>query len=144
MCNLESAKKGAVNIDLMNYSTFALICILIAGCQNRPNQELYDEVMAIHDEVMPKMNDIYKAKITLKKQLEMPGLSDEKRREINDKVAQLDSADEGMMVWMRQFNPIPDSLGEEKAREYLESELTKVKKVKEDILEALKAAGQSD
>jgi hypothetical protein len=42
-----------------------------------------------------------------------------------------------MMIWMRQFNPIPDSLGEEKAREYLEDEMTKVKKVREDILQAL-------
>ena len=33
------------------------------------NQALYDEVMKIHDEVMPKMNDIYKLKEELKNQI---------------------------------------------------------------------------
>ena len=112
--------------------------------QNSPNQELYDEVMSIHDEIMPKMNDIYKARTALTKQLEAPGLTDAKRSEVNDKVAQLDSADESMMVWMRKFNPIPDSLGEEKARKYLEEELVKVKKVRENILQALKRVKPPD
>lgn len=102
------------------------------------NQALYDEVMKIHDEVMPKMNDIYKIKQDLKKKLdETKDLSEEKKKELEQTIAQLDSASEGMMVWMREFNPLPDSLGEEKAREYLEDEMERVKKVKEDILEAL-------
>jgi hypothetical protein len=43
-----------------------------------------------------------------------------------------------MMVWMNEFNPMPDSVaGEEKAREYLENEMEKIKKVKENILQAL-------
>jgi hypothetical protein len=128
----------------MNYSTFALICVLIAGCQNRPNQELYDEVMAIHDEVMPKMDDIYKAKAVLKKQLETPGLTESKKKKINNKIAQLDSAGESMMVWMREFDPIPDSLGEEKARQYLKDELVEVKQVRENILHALENAQQAE
>ena len=41
---------------------------------------------------------------------------------------------------MHHFNPIPDSLGEEKAREYLEDEMEKVKKVKADILESMEEA----
>lgn len=140
---------------MKSFSAFALICLVIAGCQqkarehhgdleNSPNQALYEEVMVIHDEVMPKMDDIYKTKTALKKRLETPGLSEMQKKEINDKIAQLDSADESMMVWMRKFDPIPDSLGEEKAREYLEQELVKVKKVRENILQALKNARQAD
>jgi hypothetical protein len=34
------------------------------------NQELYNEVMKIHDEVMPKMNDIHATKMDLKERLE--------------------------------------------------------------------------
>jgi hypothetical protein len=41
---------------------------------------------------------------------------------------------------MRAFDPLPDSLGEEKAREYLETEMEKVKQVRENILEALEKA----
>lgn len=106
-----------------------------------PNQALYDEVMKVHDEVMPKMNDIYKLKQELKKQLEeSKNLAAEKKQEIENTIAKLDSASDGMMVWMREFDPIPDSLGEERAREYLENEMERVKKVKQDILEAIEKA----
>ena len=127
--------------------------VVLVGCKDRsgdhhgehggesgPNQALYDEVMNIHDEVMPKMNDLYKAKAALTKQLnENPDLSDDEKQEIRDKIARIDSASEGMMVWMRQFDPLPDSLGEEKAKAYLEGELIKVKQVREDILEVLES-----
>ena len=134
--------------------TILFIALLLVnnGCQTRsddhqhhdiedagPNQKLYDEVMEIHDEVMPKMNDLHKTKTSLKTRLELPGLPAQDRKEIEIKIARLDSASEGMMIWMRQFNPPADSLGEEKARAYLESELVKVKEVREDILEALEA-----
>lgn len=107
--------------------------------ESSANQELYDEVMRIHDEVMPRMNDIYKLKTAKKTRLEMPALPEQERQQIQNDIARLDSASEGMMVWMREFDPIPDSLGEEKARAYLEAELEKVKQVKEDILEALQS-----
>ena len=112
--------------------------------KNSPNQELYDEVMRIHDEVMPKMNDLYKAKTALKTRMEMPGLPENERQEIQMNVARLDSASEGMMIWMREFDPLPDSAGEDKARAYLEEELMKIKKVKENILNALKISASGD
>lgn len=102
------------------------------------NQVLYNEVMKIHDEVMPKMEDIHRRKETLKKKLAEPGLTAEQKKQTEAKIAQLDSAGESMMIWMREFNPIPDSAGEEKAREYLESEMEKVKRVRENIVAALK------
>jgi proline dehydrogenase len=105
------------------------------------NQALYDEVMKVHDEVMPKMNDIYKLKEELKNQIaNTPEMVEEKQKEIEAAILKLDSASEGMMVWMRNFNPLPDSLGEEQAKEYLENEMEKVKKVRAEILEALEKA----
>lgn len=136
-------------------STLLLILSLffIASCQQSgdqqdghaekqpgANQELYDEVMSIHDEVMPKMNDLHKKKTALRTRLEMPGLPEQEKQEIENEISRLDSASEGMMVWMRQFDPLPDSAGEDKARAYLEAELKKVKQVREDILEALQSA----
>lgn len=131
-----------------------LIMVFIAGCTTKKNngehshdehdsanQALYDEVMKVHDEVMPKMNDIYKLKEQLKKEIaNAPGLVEGKRKEIESAIRQLDSASEGMMVWMRNFNPLPDSLGEEKARKYLEEQKAKVNKVKEDMLQAIDEA----
>ena len=105
------------------------------------NQALYDEVMKVHDEVMPKMNDIYKLKGQLKERIDnTPGLAEDKKKEIESIIVRLDSASEGMMVWMRKFNPLPDSLGEEQAKEYLEGEMEKIKKVREDVRKALEDA----
>jgi len=119
------------------------IIALIWGCgqKTHDNQALYDEVMKVHDEVMPKMDDIYKLKQELKKQMaDSAALAVEKRKMIEGNIMRLDSASENMMVWMRNFNPIPDSLGEEKARAYLEDQKEKIKKVKEEMLEAIDEA----
>ena len=132
----------------------ALITLLVIGCDPKKNngghsqdehqggnQELYDEVMKVHDEVMPKMDDIYKYKVRLKKQItDDPAMAPEKEKTIEAVILKLDSASDGMMVWMRNFNPLPDSLGVEQARSYLEEEKKKVVKVKEDMLEAIEEA----
>jgi hypothetical protein len=108
------------------------------------NQLLYNEVMKVHDQVMPKMDDLHRKKQELKKKItDTPGLTAEQKQGIEMRIAKIDSASEGMMVWMRKFNPLSDSDGEEKAREYLENEMEKVKKVREDILEALREAEEN-
>lgn len=102
------------------------------------NSALGDEVMKVHDEVMPKLDDIYKLKEQLKNKIaETPAMADAKKKEIEAVILKLDSASEGMMVWMRHFDPMGDSLSVEQKREYLENEMEKVRKVREDIYEAL-------
>ena len=122
-------------------SLFILSLVWGCGQKTQDNQALYDEVMKVHDEVMPKMDDIYKLKQELKKQIaDSSNLAIEKRKTIEATILKLDSASENMMVWMRNFNPLPDSLGEEKARAYLEDQQEKIKKVKEEMLEAINEA----
>ena len=122
-------------------SLFLLSLVCSCGQKTQDNQALYDEVMKVHDEVMPKMDDIYKLKQELKKQIaDSATLAIEKRKTIESAILKLDSASENMMVWMRSFNPLPDSLGEEKARAYLEEQQEKIEKVKEEMLEAINAA----
>ncbi|HEY8934035.1 MAG TPA: hypothetical protein VIM65_02400 [Cyclobacteriaceae bacterium] len=99
------------------------------------NAALLDEVDKLHMELMGKMEDIYKKKEELQKELD--GATDDKKKELENAIAKLDSADQSMMDWMHNFKPLPDSVGTEKAREYLETEMEKIKKVKDDILEAL-------
>jgi hypothetical protein len=138
-------------------NVFCFLLMVNFACQQKPvddhdaeaedvvetsgNQELYNEVMKIHDEVMPKMENIHRAKQEIREKIEKsPNLSSVERIELDAMIARLDSAGESMMIWMREFNPLPDSLGEEKARAYLENEIERVKKVRANILEALEAA----
>jgi len=105
---------------------------------NTGNETLYKEVMDVHNEVMPRMDDIFKLKEALKNKVaNTPAMPDENKKKIEATILQLDSAGEGMMIWMRKFNPLPDSTGHDEAKAYLENEMVKVKKVRQDILDAL-------
>ncbi|HTH55313.1 MAG TPA: hypothetical protein VL728_04665 [Cyclobacteriaceae bacterium] len=99
-----------------------------------PNQALYDQVMDVHDEVMPKTDEIYKLKKDLQDKIaKSPDMMADKKKELDRIIHELDSADHSMMDWMHKFNPLPDSANQEKAREYLENEMEKIKKVRELI-----------
>ena len=108
---------------------------------NDPNQALYEEVMAVHDEVMPKSGQIYQLKKDLQDRMaKSTTLSDERKKEIEQTIAELDSADHAMMDWMHKFQPTADSTNQEAAREYLENEMERIKKVKELIEMSLQRA----
>jgi regulator of replication initiation timing len=99
------------------------------------NRVLYDQVMDIHDEVMPRMEDIEALKRKLKDQIAAsPTLVEEERRKLERRIANLDSVGQLMWDWMHEFSPLPDSLGQEAAREYYESELERIKQVREAML----------
>jgi hypothetical protein len=112
-----------------------------AANSDNPNQALYDQVMDIHDEVMPRSEDIYQLKKEIQEKIaNTPDLIAEKKKELEMTIAQLDSADQSMMDWMHHFHPLPDSADQEKARAYLESEMEKIKKVRELTNESIEKA----
>ena len=117
-----------------------MVIVLICTMTNCGEKEksLYDQVMDIHDEVMPKMNDIYKMKKSLKDSISnTPDMPEETKLKLGQRILQLDSAGNSMMVWMREFNP-PDQKEKEAFNKYMETELVKVKKMREDVMRALK------
>lgn len=114
-----------------------LITLLIISCgppKDPAYQKLYDEVMVIHDDVMPKMTDINRAKKKLRK------LKDGTNEElITLQIEQLDAADEAMMSWMHEFDaPELPSLAEN--LDYLNKEKTKIQEVSDQMLLSLKEA----
>ena len=109
------------------------------------NQLLKDEVIAIHDEVMPYMGELR----SLKKEVDNKSDSlankdaeafaaDNKRLESISK--QLEDAFEGMFIWMRQFKAPEETMDEEAAKSYLLNQKELVEKVNEDIKQAMKVA----
>ncbi len=99
------------------------------------NTILYNQVMDIHDEVMPRMEDLYNLKKDLQTKLTSASAADQPA--IAARIAKIDSASQLMMDWMHEFNPPADTANQEEARAYLEIEMEKVKKVKEAINETL-------
>jgi hypothetical protein len=106
-----------------------------------PNEALYNQVMDVHDEVMPRMEDIYTLKKNLQEQIaNTPDMVVERKQQLEAIISNLDSASNAMMDWMHKFEPLPDSVDQEKAREYLESEIERIKKVKELMNESIEKA----
>jgi hypothetical protein len=90
---------------------------------------------------MPKMDDLYSSKEKLQNIIaKTPTLAAEKQSAIEATIVELDSASESMMIWMRQFDPLPDSVGVDRAREYLENEMEKIQQVRSMVYEALEHA----
>ncbi len=108
---------------------------------NNPNQALYDQVMDVHNEVMPKSDQLYQLKKELQDKIaQTPALSQDKKKQLHQIISELDSADRSMMDWMHKFKPLPDSANQESAREYLENEMEKIKKVRDLINGSLQKA----
>ncbi len=136
-----------------------VVCALITGCSkpsehdhhhhgtaegDDPNSILYNQVLDVHDEVMPQMDEIERLKRELKEQIaNTPDLVVEKKQKLEQVISNLDSAGMAMMDWMHELVPLdelPDSVDTEEARAYYESEMERIKKVRELMAEAIAKA----
>lgn len=108
--------------------------------QQSPTDLLKTEVNKVHDEVMPKMGDLYKLKKRLQEMDTTAATPPERKAEIPGTIQKLDSAYDGMMHWMHQYKPEQYESDDQELRKYLESEITKIQQVRDDMLSALEKA----
>ncbi|MFN3316605.1 MAG: hypothetical protein ACK40K_07320, partial [Raineya sp.] len=113
-----------------------------SGKLSKENQALYDEVMKIHDEVMPKQSVIAKYRDTLDLELkdekvQKDTLSLNKYKQIRE---QLNYAYQAMNIWMQEFEVNYEGKSEAEIKAYLEKEKEKISKVSEKMLSSLEAA----
>ena len=107
---------------------------LMSSCKNAPKEKtpldlLYDEVMAVHDEVMPLMSDMHKNERALKKYINPKlDLTDAQRNSVRTNVTNLENTAEAMMEWMSSFSK-PKDEDSASATKYLEAEKLKITKV---------------
>ncbi|MDH5476020.1 MAG: viral A-type inclusion protein [Cyclobacteriaceae bacterium] len=133
--------------------------IILFSCNNENKQDnnneemsaqeqrdvLYQEVITVHDEVMPKMEDIVllqeKIRIQINSLNEVDSSSSRVSglREMN---ALLESADNAMMNWMREFKPEMNAkeVENEVALKYLENEMDRIHEVKKVVNESISSA----
>jgi hypothetical protein len=110
------------------------------------NEKLRAEVIAVHDEVMPKMGQLKslgrkaldKAE-ALQNETEVDSSAVEQYRLLaND----LNKAYDAMFEWMRQYEPTDGELSKEDIKVYLENQMVLVTEVNKEIKEALDKADQ--
>lgn len=133
-----SAPEFASNQFIMKikaYFTGILLISLVYSCkQSNQVEDLQNEVMSIHDEVMPEMGPL----MNLKKQLkDTISHLDSGNQAIADSltliVGQLEEADEAMMQWMRNYSPPPEDMKQEEALQYLQLKKEEILEVRDKI-----------
>lgn len=126
-----------------------LLLMLSIGCSSSSNEEassseidaLLEEVMDIHDEVMPEMGNIHKLGKDLEKKM-ADSQDAEANKHIQEVIQRLKASNEGMMTWMKEFKQPKSGDEEAETIAYLKGEKEKVNKVKEDMLGSMELAQQ--
>ncbi|MEQ9424347.1 MAG: hypothetical protein RJQ09_08030 [Cyclobacteriaceae bacterium] len=127
----------------MKYLAFPVIVLLIVSCgedKKALRQARFDEVMAVHDEVMPEMGTIRKLQKDILAKAELISVEDSTGSAQNDLqvlAQELEAANESMMDWMREFSDPGEDIPHEEAMSYYEDQLKKVTEVKRSMLEAI-------
>lgn len=102
------------------------------------------EVIAIHDEVMPKMGQLKSMeKSALEKMDELAAMEpvDSVRiGQLRELAAELDQAYEGMFVWMRQYETEDGERTPEEVKQYLDEQMLLVTEVNKNMKSALAKA----
>jgi len=108
----------------------------------KAEQEIYDEVMSLHENLMKKMNDIYDLRKKLESKidsLEKSGISTEI---IKKRIADLEAGDKAMMDWMHNYSALPDSVPHDSVMNYYNDQKGKITHVKNSMMDALEKAQQ--
>ena len=118
------------------------LALLFSACKDRPNPDalnnesedstLFEEVMAIHDEVMPEMATLHRLKKQLQ-EIETP----ENKDFIATHIKSINESDDAMMTWMATFELPSD---ESEVDEYLRGEKVKVSEVRDLMNTAISSA----
>ncbi len=101
-------------------------------------KKLHNEVMEIHDSVMPRMSEIAKLKREMKKMLN-DNANSAKADSIQQLVYQLGEADEAMMNWMGEFKK-PDYSNFEQAKSIYTKEKVKIESVRDKMITTISKA----
>lgn len=105
----------------------------------RAEDQAWDKMMEVHDEVMPEMAAMNRVGRELKS---VSGDLDKKSEleKVNKAVKDLEAASEGMMEWMsslQQLKQLRENMSHEEIMDYLQSETEAIARIKTDMLRSL-------
>lgn len=136
-------------MKILYLNIFVILLLAVSCGEKKPTESktdaLLDKVMAVHDEVMPKMSDIMRLKKELNAKIDelLAAGEDEnsdKITELKKAIENLDNSNEGMMSWMRQFERNFEGQVEEEVLKYLDDQMTKIENVSYAMKSAIKNA----
>ncbi|MDP4579751.1 MAG: hypothetical protein NWS66_05245 [Saprospiraceae bacterium] len=105
----------------------------LVSCKNNDAEVLHNEIMDIHDEVMPKTGEITYLYMSFRKKVETDStISEENKMELLKQADDLEKAEDEMMVWMNDYIP-PHKMRSSKNEKQIIDYLQNQKKIISDI-----------
>jgi len=130
----------------MSYTSMLLVMIFfLINCSGDSRRSHIDaveqEVMEVHNHVMPLMGEVARLKDELEKSKEnLDSLAIEQAEAIDILLLELSAANEGMMDWMRSYSGDFSKMEQEEIEKYLNEQKKEIKKVEARITRAIEAA----
>lgn len=132
-------KKYSFIISILTLTISQFACSSEKKTALSEREQLYQEVMEIHDAVMPKMSDINRVKRKLSELIATDStLTEDEKILMTNGIAALITAETGMTGWMRAFEVPKAGDPDNKVIEYLNNEKQKISQVSEMMLNSLK------
>ena len=129
---------------MKNALILLVLSFLVVSCGGYDTKAKVDEIFEVHDEVMPMLGEVMvlKNRVLEKANSESDSL---KVVALQELAQDLDNAQRGMMLWMNEWaaNAEPhknEQSNLEERKVFLEAEMDKVTKVKEDIISSIEVA----
>lgn len=121
-----------------------LLSVFLFSCQSMDEtkiKELKEEVLQVHDEVMPKMSKLSSTRRDLEALADSLLATDSvKAGDVMTAASDIKAANDGMRSWMQNFEMEPEGSNDE-VLQYFEDQKVSISKVKEDMENSL-AKGQ--
>jgi len=92
----------------MMYARLLIVFLVLNlfSCQNNDAEVLHNQIMDIHDEVMPKTGEIAYLYLAFRKKVETDStISINQKMELLKQADDLEKAEDEMMVWMNDYTP---------------------------------------
>lgn len=122
-----------------------MIALAFSACNTEQStqEKLWDEMMVVHDEVMPKMGDLNRLSRDIRAQLDtVPPIDTLLKLQQLDLLIRLGKAEEGMMAWMSDLKLLDDLRATKSHKEiiqYLETEKQRIGAVRDSMLVGIEA-----
>lgn len=126
--------------------TFLLSCDNSSSEKSEKKEEvkkLKEEVMHIHDSIMPQMNKVIELKSKLRQGIDDSAyVSPEMRDSAKSIMKRLEKADKAMSEWMHNYEPPKLDTGVADAKQYLQKQKEKISKVQHVFKKSIEDANE--
>lgn len=129
----------------MRLGAFLLLLIALSACSNQEQkiEEQLANVMAVHDSIMPWMDQMHELDEALADQMTVLAEEGADFKPLEKVREDLNESSEMMMIWMSEFKPEEYKKDSKRILRYLESEESKITKIGERMSEAINSSKEA-